>query len=420
MAASSPLVGGGGTAFLQSFRNPLRLFSRHAYSSPLLYAQTVTPVVPEAPVHVGWQALAPAVTFTILAGLAVIARWYTRACLMRQIRLEDWIVSLSLILSIAMTAVIGVEVRTAEEGPDKVNRAFLSKMARLVLSSNILYQILINLTKSSFFIQYLRLFQPTWVHRSCKVSLVVILGVMCWGVFGGIFLCKPVRRYWDPSVPGTCMDIQTYWFSTAGIGVIMDFVVWLIPMPLIKGLNLPMRQKLSVFAVFALGGFVCVVSILRLSLVHYYAERDAMKQSGVAAIVWSTVEGNVGIICASLMVMKPLVAKIFPSILDTSHSSSRTMRLPTIHDNLTWTSTANTETTCVASRPTSMVKPPMGMNDILQVVTMDSVVEEKKNNEYGPRRESDASEALDFGHYQNFPERVVTRDGRRVSAWKAL
>ncbi|KAK7516890.1 uncharacterized protein IWZ02DRAFT_381780 [Phyllosticta citriasiana] len=420
MAAFGPVEGGSGASFFHNFRAPLRFFPRHPYSSPLLYAQAVTPVVPEAPVHVGWQALAPAVTFTILAGLAVIARWYTRACLMRQLRLEDWLVLFSLILSVAMTAVIGVEVRTAESGPEKVNKEFLAEMARLVLSSNILYQILINVTKSSFLIQYLRLFQVQWIHRACKVSLVVILGIMCWGVFGGIFLCKPVRRYWDPSTPGTCMDIQMYWFSTAGIGVIMDFVVWLLPMPLIKGLNLPMRQKLSVFAVFALGGFVCIVSILRLSLVHYYAEQDAMQQSGVAAIVWSTVEGNVGIICASLMVMKPLVAKIFPSILDTSHSSSRTMRLPTIHDNLTWTSTANTETTCVASRPTSMVKPPMGMNDILQVVTMDSVVEEKKEPEYGPRRESDASEAFDFSHYHNFPERVVTRDGRRVSAWKAL
>lgn len=177
---------------------------------------------------------------------------------------------------------------------------------------------------------------------------------------------------------------------------------------------------------------VCIVSILRLSLVHYYAVRDAIQrkslinddlrasflsstESGVAAIVWSTIEGNVGIICASLMVMKPLVAKLFPSILDSGHSSSRTMRLPTIHDNLTWSSTANTETTCVASRPTSMVKPPTGMNDILQVVTMDSVIEEKKRDD-GPRRESDAT-TIDFGHY---PERVVTREGRRVSAWKAL
>ncbi|KAK8186950.1 uncharacterized protein BKA78DRAFT_286378 [Phyllosticta capitalensis] len=413
MAAFSPLVSGSGAS---PFRGPLRFFSpRHPYSSPLLYAQAVTPVFPEAPVHVGWQALAPAVTFTTLAGLAVCARWYTRARLLRRVELEDWLVLLSLVCLVAMTAVIGVEVRTAEHGPAEVNKAFLAKMARLVLSSNILYQILINLTKSSFFIQYLRLFQPRWVHRACKVSLVVILGVMCWGVFGGIFLCKPVRRYWDPSVPGTCMDIQTYWFSTAGIGVIMDLVVWLLPMPLIKGLNLPMRQKLSVFVVFALGGFVCIVSILRLSLVHYYAVRDAIQQSGVAAIVWSTIEGNVGIICASLMVMKPLVAKLFPSILDSGHSSSRTMRLPTIHDNLTWSSTANTETTCVASRPTSMVKPPTGMNDILQVVTMDSVVEEKKRDD-GPRRESDAT-TIDFGHY---PERVVTREGRRVSAWKAL
>lgn len=50
------------------------------------------------------------------------------------------------------------------------------------------------------------------------------------------------------------MDASTYWIASASIGIFMDFAIWVIPMPLLGALRLPWKQKLSVAAVFALGG----------------------------------------------------------------------------------------------------------------------------------------------------------------------
>lgn len=67
-------------------------------------------------------------------------------------------------------------------------------------------------------------------------------------------MCSPVHKYWDPRTPGYCMNAEVYWIANAAIGISMDFIIWFLPMPLIKGLSLPLRQKLSLLAVFALGG----------------------------------------------------------------------------------------------------------------------------------------------------------------------
>lgn len=53
-------------------------------------------------------------------------------------------------------------------------------------------------------------------------------------------------------------------------------------------------------------------------------------ESGTYAVVWSTIELNVAIICASLLVMKPLFAKWIPSMVSeqpmTASEDRRVMR----------------------------------------------------------------------------------------------
>jgi hypothetical protein len=50
------------------------------------------------------------------------------------------------------------------------------------------------------------------------------------------------------------MNFAAKWFSDATINILTDFILLSIPMPFLKGLNLPYRQKAGLIAVFALGG----------------------------------------------------------------------------------------------------------------------------------------------------------------------
>jgi hypothetical protein len=78
------------------------------------------------------------------------------------------------------------------------------------------------------------------------------------------------------------------------------------------------------------------VSVLRLVIVHDAAEKGNVTskcalslftppnlssnliESGTHALIWSTVEVNTAIICASLLVMKPLFQRIIPSLITDS------------------------------------------------------------------------------------------------------
>jgi hypothetical protein len=89
---------------------------------------------------------------------------------------------------------------------------------------------------------------------ACYVVLICSLGAASWGVFGVIFLCKPVHKYWDSAVAGTCMNAESHFWSTSIIGIVIDWAIWLLPIPVVGRLRLPRRQKMGLLVVFGLGG----------------------------------------------------------------------------------------------------------------------------------------------------------------------
>jgi hypothetical protein len=68
--------------------------------------------------------------------------------------------------------------------------------------------------------------------------------------------CQPVPYFWDKDITtnGKCIDIMAFWFSFSAYNIITDMAVWLLPMPILKNLHLPRKQKYSLIGVFALGG----------------------------------------------------------------------------------------------------------------------------------------------------------------------
>jgi hypothetical protein len=103
--------------------------------------------------------------------------------------------------------------------------------------------------------------------------LFCILCATTWGIFGVIFLCQPISAYWNVKASGTCMNAEMHFFSTAVVGIILDWAIWILPIPVVGRLRLPQKQKWGLMGVFGLGGFVCVVSVLRLVLVWHYAHK---------------------------------------------------------------------------------------------------------------------------------------------------
>ena len=57
---------------------------------------------------------------------------------------------------------------------------------------------------------------------------------------------------------------------------------------------------------------------------------DRQLESGIQAVTWSAIEVNIGIICASLIALKPLLVHFCPCLLDDTDISRHCMRLPMV------------------------------------------------------------------------------------------
>lgn len=101
--------------------------------------------------------------------------------------------------------------------------------------------------------------------------------------------------------------------------------------------------------------------------------------SGAAAVLWSSIEANTGIVCACLLCLKPLIVKMWPSLLSDSRPPRYNLQLPTLGQSQATFVTRSTliiSTTAVGSRndsafkqqsPTSPTKPlaPQAPEDVL-------------------------------------------------------
>jgi hypothetical protein len=75
-----------------------------------------------------------------------------------------------------------------------------------------------------------------------------------WTVASAWANCVPLAKFWDPTVPGFCFDKKALWFSNSAIHILTDILILIYPMPVLKSLQLPKKQKYALMAVFALGG----------------------------------------------------------------------------------------------------------------------------------------------------------------------
>ena len=118
------------------------------------------------------------------------------------------------------------------------------------------YNLAISCTKFSILLQYLRIFPQNSMRMSCYILMAVVFVYSCWTFFSAIFACKPISFFWNPTMPGggTCLNRFAVWFANASINIVTDIATGILPLPVLKELQLPKRQKIALMIVFALGG----------------------------------------------------------------------------------------------------------------------------------------------------------------------
>ncbi|KAE9975489.1 hypothetical protein EG328_003148 [Venturia inaequalis] len=282
--------------------------------------------------HPMTRGLSAPITIATLSSFAVVAvglRVYTRLYVQKWPGYDDWLLILAVTTTIALNSVVGYAIvhygwsRHIYDIPPR----FLAASAMIVFIAKLLFQMATFFLRLSLLSFYYRLVHDSEKHRfrialHCTVIFVIILFIA--GACIGIFVCVPIQDYWvyPPDPHRRCFDEGPVGFVVAILNCLADLLITCLPMPLVLQLNLPRRSEIGVLVGFCLGFIVSIAAAFR-TYYWYQAFIVSYDLTWEAYPLWiaSSVEVNIGMICACAPAIRVLVQKKFiPTLSQLSES----------------------------------------------------------------------------------------------------
>ncbi|KAF4878774.1 hypothetical protein CGCSCA1_v002544 [Colletotrichum siamense] len=108
--------------------------------------------------------------------------------------------------------------------------------------------------KLVFLLQYYRIMSVSNM-RVVYIAMIVLVAV--WGIGQGTFAlvaCIPLEGFWNPSVHAKCVpNAHIAWYISALFNIFTDVIIMILPLPVIRKLNLPGSQKAFLIGIFSVG-----------------------------------------------------------------------------------------------------------------------------------------------------------------------
>ncbi|KAH6953851.1 hypothetical protein BKA56DRAFT_504318 [Ilyonectria sp. MPI-CAGE-AT-0026] len=268
------------------------------------------------------------ITFTILSTILVAQRLAFRIYATIGLSTDDYLILLATLSNIPLTVlgVYGLNGNGLGQEVWTVPFESIYKFGKYFFVAALLYFLVMTLVKLALLFFYLRIFPFTPISQIIRgtIAFCILQGLII--IFVTIFLCQPISFFWegwDGEHTGHCLSNRLIIWTNAIISIALDFWMLGIPLSQLRGLNLSRRKKLGVGAMFCVGAFVTVVSILRLSaLVNFQASSGNATWNYFGASVWSVVETNVGILCTCMPTLRLFLVRYFPALSNSAQRSS--------------------------------------------------------------------------------------------------
>ncbi|KAI8631491.1 hypothetical protein F5Y19DRAFT_423922 [Xylariaceae sp. FL1651] len=174
----------------------------------------------------------------------------------------------------------------------------------------VVYYTIVFFIKSSVIFMYHRFaIWPTFKRLCIRTNiLLAIFYVICLATT--LAQCSPFEKAWDVTrmLPGKCIDTTAFFYFTSGFNILTDVWILLLPIPTLRSLKISRHDRYVLYAIFGVGSFATAMSCVRLYSIHIYTLAADPFKDGVLVNLWSMVEVNIAIICASIPALKPIIA----------------------------------------------------------------------------------------------------------------
>ncbi|KAI9898871.1 hypothetical protein N3K66_005332 [Trichothecium roseum] len=127
----------------------------------------------------------------------------------------------------------------------------------------------------------------------------------------------------ESEYPLHCVDVRSFYLAVAASDLLLDVLIFVLPLPHLATLKLPWRRKLAVSAIFLLSSIVIACGIIRLIIFQWVIELmsvdpmtlvlDATWYSA-GVLFWHLAENVVGLIGCCLPTYRPFFKRYLPRL----------------------------------------------------------------------------------------------------------
>ncbi|KAI9812987.1 MAG: hypothetical protein M1832_006424 [Thelocarpon impressellum] len=278
----------------------------------------------ELRINRGGHVLGAIIPLTALSLIAVCLRLVSRRMTRARLWWDDYTIIFAMVLNLADLAIsiLGVHAGLGKHGAvvPKENVVFYVKT---IYGFEMVYTLTIMTTKLSILLFYHRVFASKRFQQVLKGFMIF---VTLWGIMMTLIVvgqCTPPAHFWQPKkTPGKCINLVRFFVGSAIPNIITDFMIVILPMPLIWRMQLKLEQKITLTAIFALAGFTCVASVVRVIFLGHEGFIEPT-WTNVLPKIWTVFETCCGIIVACLPTMRPLLSLMMGRSIEASRATPR-------------------------------------------------------------------------------------------------
>lgn len=224
-------------------------------------------------------------------------------------------------------------------------------MDQLVLTSSVSYTVSATFIKLSLLTFFIRLSNGPKFLALVYVVVFVVISFGISSVTTVLLQCIPLSALWDAKVAATarCIRVTDFYYANAAINITTDVMILLLPLRILWGLHMPLRQRISLCGLFGLGGLyvhlchfisqpqgkhcsfrsktnkvdrACVAGVIRLTTIDLLINSKDPTVDLTTPLNWSIIELNVSIFIAGAPALKTLLRRWAPALLGSSYSPS--------------------------------------------------------------------------------------------------
>ncbi|SMY18756.1 unnamed protein product [Zymoseptoria tritici ST99CH_1A5] len=252
-----------------------------------------------------------------MAVFAVVLRMFVRITMVRKVGADDYVILLSLLLA------VGTMICFAAESFTLGGRHIMCMsqhdfyiFAKWQFYHSIWVMAGVVLVKVSIALFLMRLVPP---KRSWKAflwgSIVFLICFMLVCALTLVFQCTPISAAWDYKLkkqPGTrCFNTKAFidlGLFNSIVNCVTDAMFATLPVPIILGLQVNTRTKITLAGILGLGYTACAAGIVKaITQYTFFSKKDPFWHNAFS--VWNMIELCVGITAASLPALKPLIVR---------------------------------------------------------------------------------------------------------------